>query len=153
MLSAIRCWNFGHSDTSIGSEWLCRAEMILESYAKVDSNQFKTGNTPQQLVQCSTVPNNKKLQICKSTWYPSLINRNSSRAKQPLSRVNLPGFKMENIYLFEIIKRFGTFFKTWLCPNFSCCTQKFWKCYPGLQPPPTHPPPPTSLARTLMNFT
>ena len=46
MLSAIRCWNFGHSDTSIGSEWLCRAEMILESYAKVDSNQFKTGKTP-----------------------------------------------------------------------------------------------------------
>ena len=40
--------------------------MILESYAEVDSNQFPSGNTPYQLVQCSTVPNNKKLQICKS---------------------------------------------------------------------------------------
>ena len=59
MLSAIGCWNFLHSHTSIGSEWLCRAEM-KESYAEVDSNQSTTGNTPHQLVQCSTVPNNQK---------------------------------------------------------------------------------------------
>ena len=45
-----------------------RAEMILESYAEVDSDQFTNENTPQQLVQCRTVPNNKELQICKSTY-------------------------------------------------------------------------------------
>ena len=36
-----------------------RTEMILESYAEVDSDQFPTENTLHQLVQCSTVPNNK----------------------------------------------------------------------------------------------
>ena len=56
-----------------------RAEMILESHAEVDSNQLPSGNTPYQLVQCSTVPNNKKLNN------PSLITKNSSRAKQPFS--------------------------------------------------------------------
>ena len=55
--------------------------MILESHAEVDSNQLPPGNTPYQLVQCSTVPNIKKLNI----WYPSLITKNSSRAKQPFS--------------------------------------------------------------------
>ena len=34
------------------------AEVILESYAEVYSNQFMTGNTPLQLVQWSTMPNN-----------------------------------------------------------------------------------------------
>ena len=66
--------------------------MILESHEEVDSNQLTTGNTPHQLVQGSTVPKNKKLQICKSTRYPSLVIRNSSRARKPLSRVNLTGF-------------------------------------------------------------
>ena len=46
-----------------------RAEMILESYAEVDSNQFTTRNTPYQLVQCSTVPSKKKLQI-SGAWLP-----------------------------------------------------------------------------------
>ena len=36
------------------------AEVILESYAQVYYNQFTTGNSPFQLVQWSTVPNNKK---------------------------------------------------------------------------------------------
>ena len=36
-----------------------RPEMILESYAEVDCDQFTTENTLHQLVQCSTVPNNK----------------------------------------------------------------------------------------------
>ena len=82
-----------------------RAEMILESYAEVYSNQFTTGNSPFQLVQCSTVVNNKKISI----RYSSLITRNSSRARQPLSRVNVSGLlrrlqiKKENIYLFKII--------------------------------------------------
>ena len=34
--------------------------MILERYAEVYSNQFTTGKSPFQLVQCSTVLNNKK---------------------------------------------------------------------------------------------
>ena len=37
-----------------------RVEMILESYAKVYFNQFTTGNSPFQLVQCSIVPNHEK---------------------------------------------------------------------------------------------
>ena len=37
-----------------------RVEMILESYAKDYFNQFSTGNSPFQLVQCSIVPNQKK---------------------------------------------------------------------------------------------
>ena len=37
-----------------------RVEEILESYAKAYFNQFKTGNSPFQLVQCSIVPNNKR---------------------------------------------------------------------------------------------
>ena len=87
MLSAIRCWNFLHSDTSRGSEWLRWAEFILKRYAEVDSNQFTTGIT--QWAQCPSI---KKLQLCKSTWYPSLIIRNSKRASQPLSLVNWTGF-------------------------------------------------------------
>ena len=37
-----------------------RAEMILERYAEVYSNQFTTGKSPFQSVQCSTVLNNEK---------------------------------------------------------------------------------------------
>ena len=37
-----------------------RAEMILERYAEDYSNQYTTGKSPFQLVQCSTVLNNKK---------------------------------------------------------------------------------------------
>ena len=51
-----------------------RMEMILESYAKVYFNQFTTGNSPFQLVQCSIVPNQKN---CKHVNY-------SSHARQPL---------------------------------------------------------------------
>ena len=83
-----------------------RAEVILESYAEVYSNQFTTGNSPFQLVQCSTVPNMKKK---NRIWYSSLITRNSLHTRQPLSRVNVTGLlcrlqvKIENIYLFKII--------------------------------------------------
>ena len=52
-----------------------RVEKILESYAKAYFNQFKTGNSPFQLVQCSIVPNNKNK--CKYVNY-------SSHARQPL---------------------------------------------------------------------
>ena len=105
------------------------AEVILESYAEVYSNQFTTGNSPLQLVQWSTVPNNNnnnKIRI----WYPSLITRNSSRDRQPLSRVNVTELlcrllvKIENIYLFKtiiIIKNMETSLKTGFAQIFSCC--------------------------------
>ena len=62
------------------------------------------------------------------------MTRNSSRARQPLSRVNLPGFTMptsgknKNIY---VLKKPENIFKNWLCPNFSSCPKnlsypKFW---------------------------
>ena len=41
-----------------------------------------------------------------------------------LSRVNVTGLlrqlqvKIENIYLFKIMKKHGNVFKNWLCPNF-----------------------------------
>ena len=37
------------------------AEMILERYAEIYSNQFTTGKSPFQSVQCSTVLTNTKL--------------------------------------------------------------------------------------------
>ena len=37
--------------------------MILSRYAEVYSNQFTTGESPFQLVQCSTVLNSKKADI------------------------------------------------------------------------------------------
>ena len=40
-----------------------KREMILERYAEVYSNQFTTGKSPFQLVQCSTVLNRKKPDI------------------------------------------------------------------------------------------
>ena len=51
-----------------------QAEMILESYAEVDSKQFKTGNTLHQLVQCSMVPNNKWLQIINNQKLISTVS-------------------------------------------------------------------------------
>ena len=74
------------------------------------------------------MPNDKKK---LSIWYSSLINRNSSRAWQPLSRVNVTGLlrrlqvKIENIYLFKIlIKKHENVFKSWLCPNFLLLSKK-----------------------------
>ena len=70
-----------------------RAEMILESYGEVDSNQFTTGNTPHQPVQSSTVPINKKnYKYVNQHMIPLPITRNSSCVRQPLSLVNLTGF-------------------------------------------------------------
>ena len=120
--------------------------MILEVY----SNQFTTGNSPFQLVQCSTVPNNKKISI----WYPSLITRNSSRARQPLSRVNVTELlrrllvKIENIYLFKIIiiiKNMETSLKTGFAQIFSCCPKNLScpKFGGGCSPP--RPPRPLRL--------
>ena len=105
-------------------------------------------------VQCSTVPNNKKNQ--HMIPFPSVIlTRNSSRARQPPSRVNVTGLlhrlqaKIENIYLFKkiiIIKSMETsLLKNWLCPNFLLLTKKselpkFWGvCIP------TRPPARTSM--------
>ena len=51
-----------------------QAEMILESYAEVDSKQFKTGNMLHQLVQCSMVPNNKWLQIINNQKLISTVS-------------------------------------------------------------------------------
>ena len=130
--------------------------MILESYAEVYSNQFTTGNSLHQLVQCSTVPNNKRNQ---HMIYPSLITRNSSRARQPLSRVNVTGLscrllvKIENIYLFKIIiiKNMETSLKNWLCPNFLLLPKKaelpkIWGAAAPLAPPAR-----TSLHRNMIS--
>ena len=58
---------------------------------------------------------------------PWLITRNSSRAWQPLSRVNVTGLrrlqvKIENIYLFKtLIKNMETSLKAGFAQIFSCC--------------------------------
>ena len=122
------------------------AEVILESYAEVYSNQFMTGNSPLQLVQWSTVPNNNNNNKI-SIWYPSLITRNSSRARQPLSRVNVTELlrrllvKIENICVFKIYynKKHGNVFKNWLCPSFLLLPKKselpkLWAFWPPPRP-------------------
>ena len=76
-----------------------RVEMILESYAKIYSNQFMTGNSPFQLVQCSAVQ-------CPTIKNYKHVNY-SSHARQPLSRVNVNGLfrrHQVNIQVFKIIK-------------------------------------------------
>ena len=102
-----------------------------------------------EIAHCSTVPNDKKISI----WYPSPINRNSSRAWQPLSRVNVTGLlrrlqvKIENIYLFKIlIKKHDNVFKSWLCPNFLLLPKKseLPKIWGGCSPP--RPPGPYAYA-------
>ena len=100
-------------------------------------------------VQCPTI---KKLSI----WYSSLINRNSSRAWQPLSRVNVAGLlrrlqvKIENMYLFKIlIKKHENVFKNWLCPNFLLLPKKseLPKIWGGCSPlaPPARTPMPSRI--------
>ena len=85
---------------------------------------------------------------------PSLINRNSSRAWQPLSLVNVTGLlrrlqvKIENIYLFKIlIKKHENVFESWLCPNFLLVPKKsdLPKIWGGCSPP--RPPRPVRLWR------
>ena len=90
-------------------------------------------------------------------WYPSLITRNPSRARQPMSRENVAGLLrllqdffqikiIENIYFFKtiIIKKHGNVFKTWLCPNFLLLPKKSeWpKIWGGCSPlaPPARTP-------------
>ena len=74
---------------------------------------------------------------------PVILTRNSSRARQPLSRVNVTGLlrrlqvKIENIYLFKIIviKKRGNVFKNWLGPNFLLLPKKSQLPKLGGQPP------------------
>ena len=89
----------------------------------------------------------------------SLTTRNSSRARQTLSRVNVTGLlrrrevKIENIYLFKIlIKKHENVFKSWLCPNFLLLPKKseLPKIWGGCSPPSPPSPPP---ARTPMLLT
>ena len=61
-------------------------------------------------------------------WSPLKINRNSSHARQPLSRVNLTGFTAQTSILTrkylswkETVHTDANFLKIWLCPNFSYC--------------------------------
>ena len=125
------------------------AKVILESYAEVYSNQFTTGNSPLQLVQWSTVPNNNKKKSAYDTL-PLIITRNSSRARQPLSRVNVTELlrgllsllvKIENNYLSlqnnNNNKKHGNVFKNWLCPNFLLLPKKseLPKLWGGCSPP------------------
>ena len=66
--------------------------MILESYAEVYSNQFTTRNSQIQLLQCRTIL--KKYKYVNEHMIPfpkNIITRNTSRASQPLSRVNVTG--------------------------------------------------------------
>ena len=80
-------------------------------------------NLQQQLVQCGTVQYNaqeqtQKIEIRISTYNPPLLmTRSSSRARQPLSRVNLTGFPFLNSgknrkYLSISIKNLKTSLKT-----------------------------------------
>ena len=107
-------------------------------------------------VQRSTVPNNKKNQ--HMIPFPSVIlTRNLSRARQPLSRVNVTGLlrrlqvKIENIYLFKtIIKKKNmetSLLKNWLCLNFLLLTKKIWvaQLFWGGGCIPTRPPARTSM--------
>ena len=94
-----------------------------------------------------------------SIWYPSLITRNSSRAWQPLSRVNVTGLlrrlqvKIENIYLFKtLIKKHGNVFKSWLCPNFSCPLKNLSCPKFGGAAAPLVPPPPPRPVRLCPRF-
>ena len=103
------------------------AEVILESYAEVYSNQFTTGNSPFQLVQWSTVPNDKNK---NQHMIPFPYNQKIITARPPLSRVNVTELlrrllvKIENIYLFKItiiIKNMETSLKTGFAQIFSRC--------------------------------
>ena len=97
-------------------------------------------------------------------WYPSLMNRNSSRARQPMSRENVTGLlrrlqdffsqiKIENIYLFKIFKKnMKTSLKPGFAQIFSCCP-KNPSCpkFGGLQPP-SSPRPVRLCRREKMSF-
>ena len=76
------------------------AEVILESYAEVYSYQFTTGNSPFQLVQCSTVPNNKRIKnMIPFPYNQKLITCQATTVSltELLRRLLV---KIENIYLF-----------------------------------------------------
>ena len=85
---------------------------------------------------------------------PWLITRNSSRAWQPLSRVNVTGLlrrlqvKIENIYLFKTLikKNMETSLKAGFAQIFSCCPKnlscpKFGGAAASLAPPARTPMP------------
>ena len=102
------------------------AEVILESYAEVYSNQFMTGNSPLQLVQWSTVPNNnKKIQhMIPFPYNQKLITCLATTLSCELLRQLL--VKIENICVFKIYynKKHGNVFKNWLCPSFLLLPKK-----------------------------
>ena len=101
--------------------------------------KFIVINSRLEIAHCSEAPNDKKNQH----MIPWLITRNSSRAWQPLSRVNVTGLrrlqvKIENIYLFKtLIKKHGNVFKSWLCPNFLLLPKnsELPKIWGGCSPP------------------
>ena len=78
------------------------------------------------------------------------MTRGSSRARQPLSRVNLTGFTMptsgKNRKYLCIQKKIENIFKNWLCPNFSSCPKNssYPKSWGGCSPP--RPPGPYAYA-------
>ena len=113
MLSAIRSWNFLHSDTGRRSEWLCRAELILKSNAGVDPNQFTTGIT-----QCAQWPTIKKTTNTEINMIP-FTNNQKLKTSYPanvsceFNWIYHADFRLKSkiSYLFEIIKRCRNFFK------------------------------------------
>lgn len=102
------------------------------------------------VAQCNTQPNNNKIAnkyMYVTIWSPLEITRNSSRARQPLSRVNLIGFSTLTFKIANISFRrknnhthtHSNFSKSWLCPNFSCCVKNV-SC-PNFGERATAPPP------------
>ena len=59
--------------------------MILESYAEVFANQFATGNSPHQLVQCSKVPSNDENQH----MIPFPHNKGLNKLQKPWTKILL----------------------------------------------------------------
>ena len=104
-------------------------------------------NLQHQLVQCGTVQYNaqeqtQKIEIRISTYNPPLLmTRSSSRARQPLSRVNLTGFPFLNSgknrkYLSISIKNLKTSLKTGFA-QISLAAQNFGgSCSPPRPPGP-----------------
>ena len=118
-------------------------------------------NLQYQLMQCSIVqcppPPQKKIEICISTYDTLvLMTKSSSRARQPLSRVNLIDFTMPT-NLFCCFSRYQAPINN-VAPSFCISTTRntqfldsdeeffFWGGGAGLQPP-SPPPGPVRVCR------
>ena len=122
------------SATSSFSDPLLMLSAIHCSTSGDDSNEFKTGKSLFQLVQCSTVPNDKNHKYVNQQMIPFPNNQKLITCQQPLSRDvtgllrRLQDFfqiKIENIYVFKItMKKHENAFKNWLCPNFLLLPKK-----------------------------